>query len=117
MGRKKNTETVAIDGEKLRSLIKESEISAAELGRNAGYGNSYVMNAIMHNSISKVVVNFLELHGIHYEDYAPEVKEKETEQCEDKRVTNSIATLSPDELSQLIYQAVYSAVIHAWKEV
>lgn len=124
--KRKNAENVKINGSKLKKLLQEAEISMSSIGVKAGYGASYMGNAIPRNSIAKPIVNYLELLGIHFEDYAPDPESVIAEPVtvdlaeffdEGSQVkTDSIASLTPDQFSKLIYQAVYAAVCAAWKD-
>lgn len=137
-----NCKTFEIDGQKLRTELKKvfSDKSESEIARMIGFEPGYFHNVVRRNKIGKVAVLWLQEHGISLESYLP-IKEEPKEELnnlwqqdilariEEVNVKlenlpnirfgnngqDSALSLTKEELQNVIYRAVYSAVLHAWK--
>lgn len=63
---------VEIDGEKLRNVIAEKNLSLAEVSRSLGFSNKFIGECIRRNSINRVgIVGLEHILGINFDDYKP----------------------------------------------
>jgi len=62
--------TITIDGEKLRALLRAKKTNAAQASRDIGMSDSYLSNCIGYNYIAKAQAMLLEAkYGIMIDDY------------------------------------------------
>ncbi len=106
---------VKIDKIKLEQALDKRGLTKREVSIGIGYGRSYISNACMEGNrgVNMAAVIGLEAkYGIKREEYEliEEVKK------EPSPINKPITELTSAELSELIYKAVYSAVLHAWQD-
>lgn len=106
---------VKVDKIKMEQALYKRGLTKAEVSIGIGYGRSYISNACMdgNRGINMSAVIGLEAkYGINREEYEliEEVKEKPLP------LNKPITELTTIELSELVYKAVYSAVLHAWQD-
>ena len=130
MEKKKKTEAIPYDGEKLRYQIESHNYTMSGLSLELGYSRTYFGNIVNHNKgifdIPVRVVKLLELVGIHYEDYKPDpepVEEQPLPWDVYPEVDPPFRNLTGKDIEALckamhetIYDAVYEAVKKAWSE-
>lgn len=130
MEKKKKTEAIPYDGEKLRYQIESHNYTMAGLSLELGYSRSYFGNLANHNKgifdIPVRTVKLLELVGIHYKDYEPDpepVEEQSLPWDVYPEVESPLRHLTGEDIEALckamhetIYDAVYEAVKKAWAE-
>lgn len=130
MEKKKKTEAIPYDGEKLRYQIESHNYTMAGLSLELGYSRSYFGNLANHNKgifdIPVRTVKLLELVGIHYKDYEPDpepVEEQPLPWDVYPEVESPLRHLTGADIEALckamhetIYDAVYEAVKKAWNE-
>lgn len=118
-------EMVIIDAEKLDAEIKkrglERQVISTEMGMNTGYLSSCMNPKSWQDGktkISKTVALLLKsMYNIDrssYEYTEPVVEEKPVEEVVEN--PDLIKNMTGEQLSNLIYKAVYSAVKHAWED-
>lgn len=118
-------EMVIIDAEKLDAEIKkrglERQVISIEMGMNTGYLSSCMNPKSWQDGktkISKTVALLLKsMYNIDrssYEYTEPVVEEKPVEEVVEN--PDLIKNMTGEQLSNLIYKAVYSAVKHAWED-
>lgn len=118
-------EMVIIDAEKLDAEIKkrglERQVISTEMGMNTGYLSSCMNPKSWQDGktkISKTVALLLKsMYNIDrssYEYTEPVVEEKPVEEVVEN--PDLIKNMTGEQLSNLIYKAVYTAVKHAWED-
>lgn len=109
---------IEIDSDKFREVVENilgnSKFkSYSELSESMGFARSYISNCICYNRIAVVAANDLERRfGISVDEYIK--KDETTEEIKDD-TKKPISDFTGEELKNLIYKAVYSAVLHAWQ--
>lgn len=106
----KNMKYVKVDKIKMEQALAKRGLNKNEVSIGIGYGRSYISNACMdgNKGVNMAAVIGLEAkYGINREEY--ELIE------EVKKEPLPITELTSIQLSELIYKAVYSAVLHAWQ--
>ena len=132
-GRKK--ESKRIDVPSFKAIVKVRIGSTLSiLSQELGFRHDYLSKACHDGALSKFAIQYIKnKYGVPYEDYMYkarreiEVESVETEivdeiiepqKLEIVPVSNNITiNLTKEELSEIIYQAVYSAMSHAWKDM
>ena len=100
-----------IDGKKLNDEIKKRNLSVGEVEAAIGRSRSFLSKAVKSGRLKEGDVKLLDLiYNIKYDNIKPDKNELKKAMPEIK-----IEGITKDELSNLIYKAVYSAVIHAWE--
>lgn len=123
MARKTNGQTVKFDGKKLKAILNEKKAPLAQIGRDLGYSSNYLYSGLDKSSLNPIVLKFLEAkYDIKPEDYQiieePEIEIVEEKKPEVAPITQVVQTaLTKEELSDIIYKAVYAATIAAYKDV
>lgn len=133
MARKK--ESKKIDVQKFKELLKENGLTMTSLSVEIGHEVGYIYKNCHKGVASKYTIQYLKnKYGISYEEYrygaktkvieeTPVMEEVKEEPQEEKTeiqpvVNNNImVSLTKEELGEIIYQAVYSAMAHAWKDM
>lgn len=105
---------VKVDKIKMEQALGKRGLTKSEVSIGIGYGRSYISNACMDGDrgVNMTAVIRLEAkYGITQEEYEliEEVKK------EPLPISKPITELTSIQLSELIYKAVYSAVLHAWQ--
>lgn len=140
MERKRITDTVRIDGEKLKQAIADHNLIGTELSEKIGYTKAY-LSRFTSGAVEEMptrVATLLDLCGIHLDEYKYEEPEHpmridpeddslpwDIEQFADKLIAApSTVVLSSESITELcnamhgiIYDAVYNAVDKAMREV
>lgn len=101
-----------IDPEKLRSILNNKGLIAAQVSRDIGFASNTLNSAINAGVINKVFVTALKnQYGIDPSEYelAPEVKEPQEEPQEDKAKENA-------DLANIIYAAVHDAMCEVFNK-
>lgn len=132
--KRRNTDTVRIDGEKLKQAIEDHNFIGTELSEKIGFAKSY-LSRFTSGSITEMptrVATLLDLVGIHLDEYKYEEPEPQDdplpwdiEHFEEKLLSApSTVILSSESITELcnamhgiIYDAVYNAVDKAMREV
>ena len=102
-----------IDGEALRKELKKRDLSFTDTSRNLGYSANIITTGIRQNKLSGAVIQALKLaYNIRPESYVIE------EAASSGGVSSSFCSESTDwnKLSDIIYQAVYTAMHKALSE-
>lgn len=124
-GRKK--ESKKIDVTKFKAVVKGLGLTLSALSTEMGFRWDYLSKACQQGSVSKFTMQYLKnKYNISYEDYKYGTRAEIVEQAADDAektveavqpvVNNIVVSLTKEELSEIIYQAVYSAMTHAWKD-
>lgn len=120
-GRRKHAKK--IDTEKLKALLRERGVkSISQLSKDMGYHPTRLSALLIANELSDYGIKYIKnFYGISYSEYkyraqVEEEIEEDTEETPQKPQESTI-TISVEELSKVIYQAVYSAISHAWKDM
>ena len=130
MEKKKKTEAIPYDGEKLKNQIESHNYTMSGLSLELGYSRTYLGNLVNHNKgifeIPVRTVKLLEFFGIHYDDYKPDpepVEEQPLPWDVFPEVEQPLRHLTGADIEALckamhetIYDAVYEAVKKAWSE-
>ena len=127
---KKKTNTVPVDGEKLKRVVFDHNYTLTEISVDMGFAGSYLsrFTSGFETNMPKRTVQLLEVLGIHYEDYKPDEDEPLPWDIGefDERLLSAPSTviLSSESITELcnamhgiIYDAVYNAVDKAMREV
>ena len=107
MAKRKNM--IKVDKARLYAELKKHNTSPAEASRAFGFGDTYISNACYEGKINKTTMLLLErFYGISRETYEAVDVPVETAQPETKS-----DGIDHDKL----YQTIYTAVYHAYKQV
>ena len=121
---KKKTNTVPVDGEKLKRVVFDHNYTLTEISVDMGFAGSYLsrFTSGFETNMPKRTVQLLEVLGIHYEDYKPD--EDDPLPWDIEHTAPSTVILSSESITELcnamhgiIYDAVYNAVDKAMREV
>lgn len=110
---------IEIDSDKFRKVVETILSNSkfrtySELSESMGFARSYISNCFHYNKIAVVAANDLERRfGISVDEYIK--KDETTEETKDD-TQKPISDFTGEELENLIYKAVYSAVLHAWQD-
>lgn len=137
--KKKTTDSVPFDADKLRYQIESHNFTQTSLAEELGFGANYLSKFVTGTRgklIPRRVTLLLETVGIHYEDYLPDPEPEEPEPQDDplpwdienfeERLLSAPSTvvLSGESITELcnamhgiIYDAVYNAVDKTLREV
>lgn len=113
-------DVVRIDEERFKTLARKRGFTLCELSRRIYKGETFVSQIFTKYDgwVKRLYFNGLcyvlqcEEEDILYEEKADESTENTIEEVTD---SNQIINLTSKELQELIYKAVYSAVLHAWE--
>lgn len=111
----KSGNRVRIDREKLQNIIKNNNMSNIDFSKSLGRDGSYINKVIRDETYLMSMTDYLLIKSL----YGVDIEYKEPVKEEIKIENNDIKTvkdLTPDELSKLIYKAVFGAVKHAWED-
>jgi hypothetical protein len=101
-----------IDKDKLYAALRTRNIALREASTAIGFNQDYLSSCASRETVNNVAVVALKnLYDIDYDEYSIKNEEESAREIEKK----TVAELSPTELSNLIYKAVYSAVLNAWE--
>lgn len=127
---KKKTNTVPVDGEKLKRVVFDHNYTLTEISVDMGFAGSYLsrFTSSFETNMPKRTAQLLEVLGIHYEDYKPDEDEPlpwDISESEERLLAApSTVILSSESITELcnamhgiIYDAVYNAVDKAMREV
>lgn len=126
--KRRNTDTVHIDGEKLKQAIEDHNFIGTELSEKIGFAKSY-LSRFTSGSITEMptrVATLLDLVGIHLDSYKYTDPEPQDDPLpwDIEHVAPSTVVLSSESITELcnamhgiIYDAVYNAVDKAMREV
>lgn len=107
---------IKIDRTKLKELLDMKNFeSLAKASRDLGFTSSYLNYTLNRGTISKSGALLLEkIHGIKLSMYeCVDENDSKQEEIEEKQ---TVVDLTSEELSDLIYKSVFSAVKHAWED-
>ena len=119
-GRKKTSKKV--DVEKLKELLRDKGVkSIGQLSKDMGYHPTRLSALLLEGEMSNYGIKYIKnFYGISYAEYKYKtpVEDVEEDTIETpQKPQEPTVTISVEELSKVIYQAVYSAISHAWKDM
>ena len=111
----KGTNRIKVDREKIKNIIKNNNMTNNEFSRSLGRDSSFIGKVFRDEDYLMSITDYLLIKSM----YGVDVKCIEPEIVEDIKIENDVKTvkdLTSDELSKLIYKAVFGAVKHAWED-
>ena len=130
MARKKVTDTVRVDGEKLKQAIADHNLIGTELSEKIGYAKGY-LSRFTSGAVTEMptrVATLLDLVGIHLDEYKYEEPEPQDDPLPwdigefEERLLSAPSTVvlsgeTIEELCKAMHETIYSAVYEAMKKV
>lgn len=107
----KNTNRIKVDREKLKNIIKNNNMTNNEFSRSLGRDSSFIGKIFKDENYLMSATDYLLIKSM----YGVDIEYKEEIKIENN-VIKTVKDLTPDELSKLIYKAVFGAVKHAWED-